>query len=173
MQDIYFISDMHFGHRNIIKYENRPFKNIKEMDASIIENWNSVVKKDDKVFVLGDISFYNKEKTAEIIYSLNGYKILILGNHDNERSLHWWKSVGFDEVINYPIIYDGFYMLSHEPMYLNENMPYMNIHGHIHNLKYESKQFFNVSVECIDYTPISFEKIKEIVVSKMKLEELK
>lgn len=173
MQDIYFISDMHFGHSNIIKYENRPFKNIKEMDASIIENWNSVVKKDDKVFVLGDVSFYDKEKTAEIIYSLNGYKILILGNHDNERSLHWWKSVGFDEVIKYPIIYDGFYMLSHEPMYLNENMPYMNIHGHIHNLKYESKQFFNVSVECIDYTPISFEKIKKTVVSKVKLEELK
>jgi len=173
MQDIYFVSDMHFGHSNIIKYENRPFKNIKEMDATIIKNWNSVVKKDDKVFVLGDVSFYDKEKTAEIIYSLNGYKILILGNHDNERSLHWWKSVGFDEVIKYPIIYDDFYILSHEPMYLNENMPYMNIHGHIHNLKYESKQFFNVSVECIDYTPISFEKIKETVVSKVKLEELK
>ncbi|WFD08988.1 phosphoesterase [Tepidibacter hydrothermalis] len=173
MQDIYFISDMHFGHSNIIKYENRPFKNIKEMDATIIKNWNSVVKKDDKVFVLGDISFYDKEKTAEIIYSLNGYKVLILGNHDNERSLHWWKSVGFDEVINYSIIYNDFYILSHEPMYLNDNMPYMNIHGHIHNLKYESKQFFNVSVECIDYTPISFEKIKEDVVSKMKLEELK
>lgn len=173
MQDIYFISDMHFGHSNIIKYENRPFKNIKEMDANIIKNWNSVVKKDDKVFVLGDVSFYNKEKTAEIIYSLNGYKVLVLGNHDNERSLHWWKSVGFDEVIKYSIIYNDFYILSHEPMYLNENMPYMNIHGHIHNLKYESKQFFNVSVECIDYTPISFEKIKDVVVSKMKLEELK
>ncbi|CAH2213703.1 metallophosphoesterase [Tepidibacter aestuarii] len=163
MQHIYFISDMHFGHGNIIKYENRPFKNIKEMDTTIINNWNSVVKKDDKVFVLGDISFYNKEKTAETIYSLNGYKVLILGNHDNERSIHWWKSVGFDEVIKYPIIYNDFYILSHEPMYLNENMPYMNIHGHIHNLKYESKQFFNVSVECIDYTPISFEKIKEII----------
>ncbi len=78
--------------------------------------------------------------------------------------MHWWKNVGFDEVIEYPIIYNGFHILSHEPMYLNENMPYMNIHGHIHNLKYESKQFFNVSVECIDYIPISFEKIKEGIV---------
>ncbi len=173
MQNIYFISDMHFGHSNIIKYENRPFKNIKEMDTTIINNWNYVVKRKDKVFVLGDVSFYNKEKTAEITCSLNGYKVLILGNHDNERSLNWWKNVGFDEVIKYPIIYNDFYILAHEPMYLNENMPYINIHGHIHNLKYESKQYFNVSVECINYTPISFNKIKEAVVSKMKLEELK
>jgi Predicted phosphoesterase or phosphohydrolase len=154
------ISDMHFGHANIMKYENRPFVSVEEMTDAIIKNWNSTVKRDDKVFVLGDVSFYDKEKTKEILDKLNGTKVLILGNHDNERSTQWWYDVGFDEVYKYPIIYNNFYILSHEPVYLNENMPYANIHGHIHHLKYDSKQFFNVSVECINYTPIKFEDIK-------------
>lgn len=54
-------------------------------------------------------------------------------------------------------------MLSHEPLYVNKNMPYCNIHGHIHSLKYDSKSFFNVSVECINYKPINFEEIKKLV----------
>jgi calcineurin-like phosphoesterase family protein len=163
--NVFMISDMHFGHSNIMKYENRPFTDVQNMDSTIIENWNKTVGKNDKVFILGDVSFYNKEKTTQIMQSLNGYKTLILGNHDMSRSLSWWKETGIEEVIKYPIIYNEFFILSHEPLYINENMPYANIHGHIHHLKYESKQFFNVSVECIDYTPIDFEKIKEIITS--------
>lgn len=166
MSKVYLISDMHFGHPNIIKYENRPFSSVEEMDAAIMNNWNTTVGKDDKVFILGDVSFYNKDKTKEIMKSLNGYKTLIIGNHDKARSLAWWKETGIQEVYRYPIIYNEFYILSHEPVYLNENMPYANIHGHIHHLKYEDKQFFNVSVECIDYTPIDFEKIKEIILGR-------
>jgi len=163
MSEVYLISDMHFGHPNIMKYENRPFTSVDEMDETIINNWNKTVKKDDKVFILGDVSFYNKEKTKEIISRLNGYKTLIIGNHDKSRSVTWWKDTGIDEIYQYPIIYNEFYVLSHEPIYLNENMPYANIHGHIHHLKYDSKQFFNVSVECIDYTPIDFERVKEAI----------
>jgi calcineurin-like phosphoesterase family protein len=62
MQNIFMISDMHFGHKNIMLYEVRPFKSVEDMDNSIIQNWNKVVGKNDKVFVLGDVSFYNKEK---------------------------------------------------------------------------------------------------------------
>ena len=54
-------------------------------------------------------------------------------------------------------------MLSHEPLYVNKNMPYCNIHGHIHSLEYDSKHYFNVSVECINYKPINFEEIKKLV----------
>jgi calcineurin-like phosphoesterase family protein len=154
---------MHFGHPNIMKYENRPFASVDEMDMVIINNWNKTVKKDDKVFVLGDVSFYNKEKTKDIISKLSGYKTLIIGNHDKSRSISWWKDTGIEEIYQYPIIYNEFFVFSHEPIYLNENMPYANVHGHIHHLKYDSKQFFNVSVECIDYTPIDFERIKEII----------
>mgnify|MGYP000043454190 CR=1 FL=1 len=166
MSKVYLISDMHFGHPNIIKYENRPFSSVEEMDAAIMNNWNTTVGKDDKVFILGDVSFYNKAKTKEIMENLNGYKTLIIGNHDKARSLTWWKETGIQEVYQYPIIYNEFYILSHEPVYLSENMPYANIHGHIHHLKYADKQFFNVSVECINYTPIHFEKIKEVILGK-------
>lgn len=163
MSKVYLISDMHFGHPNIMKYENRPFASVDEMDKTIINNWNKTVKKEDKVFILGDVSFYNKEKTKEIISQLNGYKTLIIGNHDKARSLTWWKDTGIEEISQYPILYNEFYIFSHEPVYLNENMPYANIHGHIHHLKYDSRQFFNVSVECIDYTPIDFERVKEFI----------
>lgn len=159
----YIYSDPHFGHKNIIKYENRPFVDIEEMDRILIEKWNKVVKNEDKVFILGDFSFYDKEKTKEIINQLKGYKILIMGNHDRERSLSWWSEVGIHEVYQYSIIYNEFFILSHEPVYLNENMPYANIHGHTHHLKYESKQFFNASVECIDYTPVLFEEVKKAI----------
>ncbi len=94
------------------------------------------------------------------------HKTLIIGNHDKDRSVAWWRETGFNEVYQYPIIYNDFFILSHEPVYLNENMPYANIHGHIHHLKYADRQFFNVSVECIDYTPISFEKVKESIIGK-------
>jgi len=163
MEKTFMISDMHLGHKNIMYYEDRPFTSVEEMDKAIIENWNKIVGKKDKVFILGDVSFYNKEKTAQIIKKLNGYKTLILGNHDEDHSVTWWREVGFEEVSRYPIIFEKFYILSHEPLYMSKNMPYANIHGHIHHLKYEDKQFFNVSVECIDYTPISFEQIKAII----------
>lgn len=165
----FLIADTHFGHANIIKYENRPFENVEDMDKLIIENWNKVVQKNDLVFVLGDVSLYNKDKTIQIIQELSGQKTLILGNHDKSRSPTFWRSVGFTEVYKYPIIFKNFYILSHEPIYLNSNMPYMNIHGHIHSKKVVSleedkkiQQFFNVSVENINYTPINFNFIKNL-----------
>lgn len=77
----YFISDTHFGHENIIKYCNRPFKDVTEMDRTIIENYNKDISKDDIVFFLGDIGF-NQKPIKEIIPQLKGTKILIRGNHD-------------------------------------------------------------------------------------------
>jgi calcineurin-like phosphoesterase family protein len=62
----FIISDMHFGHKNIIKYENRPFASVGEMDDLIIQKWNNSVKNDDIIFVLGDVSFYNQEKQKKL-----------------------------------------------------------------------------------------------------------
>jgi calcineurin-like phosphoesterase family protein len=164
MSKVFFISDHHFGHKHIIDFESRPFKDVDEMNEVMIEKWNTVVGKQDKVFHLGDFSFLNKEKTKAIVSRLNGYKILILGNHDRGRSRAWWLDAGFDEVSEYPIIYKDFFFLSHEPMYMNRHMPYVNVHGHIHSQKYEGINYFNVSVEHWDYMPLSFEQIRDAIV---------
>ncbi|TVY10506.1 phosphoesterase [Paenibacillus cremeus] len=158
------ISDHHFGHKQIIDYERRPFGSSEEMTETMIERWNAVVGKEDKVFHLGDFSFLNQEKTSEILSRLHGYKVLIMGNHDRGRSRKWWLEAGFQEVSEHGLIYSGFFFLTHEPMYMNKQMPYVNIHGHIHGQKYESSQYINVSVEHWDYTPVAFEQLKAMVV---------
>lgn len=154
MSKRFLISDMHFGHKEIISYENRPFQSVEEMDKTVIENWNRVVGHSDMIFILGDVSFYDKYKTHTILEQLKGRKFLILGNHDIKVDKH-----AYEFVSNYPIIIDDFYILSHEPVYLSESMPYVNIHGHLHN-KQMSGNYVNVSVEKIGYTPINFDKIK-------------
>lgn len=84
MEKTFFIADTHFGHNAIIDYENRPFSCAEEMDEAIIRNWNSVVSYEDRIFVVGDFSAYDREKTADICRRLNGRKYLIMGNHDTE-----------------------------------------------------------------------------------------
>ncbi|MEK8128069.1 phosphoesterase [Paenibacillus filicis] len=164
MPNVFVISDHHFGHKAIIDFESRPFTSVEDMTETMIEKWNAVVKPEDKVFHLGDFSFLNLEKTKAIVARLQGYKTLVLGNHDRGRSRSWWLEAGFDEVSEYPLVYGGFFFLSHEPMYMNKHMPYVNIHGHIHGQKYEGVQYVNVSVELWDYTPVSFESIKSKLV---------
>ena len=157
----WLISDTHFGHKKIILYESRPFSTIEEMDNTIIKNWNEAINKKDKVFLLGDFCFYGREKVEKLVKRLNGYKILIIGNHDYSRSNKWWSEVGFNEVYRYPIIVDEFYIMSHCPIYLNENMPYINIHGHMHSKKIDGNQHINISVEQTNYKPINFKDIKK------------
>ncbi|GAA3412712.1 phosphoesterase [Paenibacillus hodogayensis] len=164
MANVFVISDHHFGHKSIIDFESRPFGDAEEMTETMIDRWNAVVGSDDKVFHLGDFSFLNKEKTRGIVDRLHGYKTLIMGNHDRGRSRTWWLEAGFDEVSEHPIVYAGFFFLSHEPMYMNKHMPYVNIHGHIHGQKYEGSHYINVSVEHWDYTPVSFDEIRRLVV---------
>jgi calcineurin-like phosphoesterase family protein len=130
MSNTYFIADTHFGHKNIIEYENRPFQSVNEMDQTIIANWNQKVKKREKVYLLGDFAFANKARLIDAA-SMNGYKIIVLGNHDKCYSYSWWQTVGFNEVIPYPIIFNEWFILLHEPVYVNS--PYANIYGHVHS----------------------------------------
>jgi len=157
---VYIWSDFHLWHENIIKYENRPFKDVIEMNKTILENWRNTISSQDIVFNLGDVGFGNKENLS-VIKNMPGHKILILGNHDKSRSAKWWLDVGFDEVYRYPIIYEEFYILSHEPLYINDHMPYVNLHGHTHSEPPGNKYKLNMCVEHTDYKPVPFENIKK------------
>lgn len=159
----YFIADTHFNHDKIITYCDRPFLNTVEMNKKIIQNWNSVVKKDDVVYHLGDFAFDNIENIAKFRNLLNGKIFLVMGNHDR-YSVKRYYEVGFDKVYDKPIIiHDNDIILSHEPVLLTNNVPFVNIFGHVHDsviYKTVTEKSFCVSVERINYTPISFEEIK-------------
>ena len=117
------------------------------------------VSDDDRVFVDGDFfDNMNEDYMKSILNRLKGKIILILGNHDKGYE-DLYKKLGI-EIICFPIIYKEWYIISHEPKFMNESMPYFNIFAQVHNnpiYKDYSNNSFCVSVERINYTPISFE----------------
>jgi calcineurin-like phosphoesterase family protein len=170
MSDIWFIADTHFYHNNIIDYCDRPFKNVEEMNNTIITNWNNVVKENDKVFLVGDFALSNKRNIIEIGKKLHGRKTLILGNHDRENNKTYYEA-GFHYISKYPIIFQDFYIISHYPQFIQENGIYVNIFGHVHDnsmYKNVSKRSFCVSAERINYTPINFSSILNAIKKENK-----
>ena len=162
----FFIADTHFYHENIIRYCNRPFTGAKEMNDTLIRNWNSVVDQQDRVYVLGDFACHaTKQDIIEVVEQLNGRKLMVMGNHDRCYKASWWlKKSGFEEVSRFPIIVEEFLILSHEPIFMSESMPYVNVFGHVHNndlYRDISLHGFCVSVERINYTPIELSDIKD------------
>ena len=161
MPEVFIISDTHFGHNNIVKFNRsdgsplRPWDNVDEMDDALIKNWNSVVGKEDKVYHLGDATM--NSKSLNVFYNLNGTKILIKGNHDIQALKYYtphFKDIrGSHEL-------DGF-LMTHIPVHDSQKGRYRaNIHGHIHAGKMKDPWYYNVSVEAIDYTPINFNEIQ-------------
>jgi calcineurin-like phosphoesterase family protein len=134
--NIWIISDTHFNHKNILKYENRPV----DFNEVIINNWNSRVASEDIVIHLGDVIFgYDKETNLPpILNRLNGKKVLARGNHDIPRDWKWYMDKGFDFVCDY-YVYEGM-AFSHAPLtplptqaLNNHSKPIeLNIHGHFH-----------------------------------------
>ena len=159
----FFIADTHFGDSNIIRYENRPFVSVQEMDIAMLTKWNQIITNEDTVYIIGDFSAYHdEEKDRELLKQLNGKKILIIGNHDTHRTASEWRTLGFMECSQWPIVYRDFFLLSHEPLYINSNMPYANIYGHVHgNASYKdaSPQSVCVSAERTEYQPITLDEI--------------
>lgn len=169
----WMIADLHLGHAKIMEYEERPFATLEEVDRTIIKNWNNTVSKYDKVFVLGDVSFYHKERLMEIVKQLNGHKILVKGNHD-KKSNDYWLECGFKEVSKYPIVLPELnVIMSHEP--LESVGGFFNYHGHVHSKieSYEGRKPLNykcVSVENVGYTPMLLEE--RVHKTRKTLEEL-
>lgn len=175
----YFISDTHFGHFNIIRFDNRPFTTLEEMDYKLIENWNSTVNKDDTIYILGDFSWYKADKTAEILKQLKGHKRLIKGNHD--KFLHNAEcKKQFDSVVDYDeiTIDNKKVILSHYPITFFNGHYHNTIHlyGHVHNshewnfVESIKRQLLEMDIPCsmynvgamisyMGYTPRTLEEI--------------
>lgn len=133
----FYISDLHFGHANVIKFDNRPFDTVEEMDAALIENWNSVVGKGDEVYVLGDFCWSaDRKEWCGLIDKLNGSIHLIKGNHDIKKMPKETK-LKFASITDYKEISDNGrrVIMSHYPMPFyrsdyNDNI--YHLYGHVH-----------------------------------------
>lgn len=167
MPNTFFIADTHFNEEEIIRYEARPFANVCDMNEQLIARWNDTVSSEDVVFHLGDIgSDVSGEHSLEHIFArLHGHIVLVRGNHDTELD-EFYRKLGIAEVNNHPIIVDGFWMLSHEPLYVSRQMPYANVFGHVHGspmYRTVSCRSYCVSVERTGYAPISFSDVRQAV----------
>lgn len=134
---IYFTADLHFYHKNVITFTNRPFFNTDEMNKMLIQNWNKRVSSDDDVYILGDFTMKGPELATSILYGLKGKKHLIRGNHDGFVDRESFDRSLFASIQDYlEIVYSNTqFVLSHYPM-VEWNGYYRDsimLHGHQHN----------------------------------------
>lgn len=163
----YLTSDTHFRHKNIIKYCKRPFASIEEHDEALIANWNSVVRKEDQVYHLGDFGFGSTSSLLEIRKKLNGKIYLIRGNHDKSIKkeilpyFEWVKDVHFLTVQEEGETYKIF--LSHYSHRAWDRSFRGSWHcfGHSHGNLPEYELSFDVGVDCWNYYPVNLKQIKE------------
>jgi len=150
---IYFTSDTHFSHANIIKLCNRPFENVEEMNSTMIRNWNETVLPEDTVYHLGDFAF--KGHFEDILSNLNGRKFLIIGNHDSSAVINseYWEGVSYYKEI---VIETTKIVLFHYPikswngMYKNA----LHFHGHCHGNLEPYGRARDVGVDVWGFKPI-------------------
>lgn len=180
----FFTSDTHFGHKNVIAYCKRPFKDLDDMHDCLVRRWNQVVTSDDdEIYILGDFAFGGKKFIAEILSKLRGKKILVRGNHD-------WKNVpitrtdlGFEKILDgtqqlflgsTPVLIGHFPYRAAQPTDLRyeelkpENKGRWLLHGHVHCAWCLKDKMLNVGVDAWNYCPIS-EKVVTTVIRHVEL----
>jgi calcineurin-like phosphoesterase family protein len=152
MAKVFFTSDTHFNHANIIKYCGRPFASAEEMDREMIARWNSVVRPEDTVYHLGDFAMGKPSDWSAIVGRLNGArKILIIGSHD--RSPQRMLEAGFSEV-HQQLEWNG-WLLLHKPMKTQQRL----LCGHVHEKWLRLGWIINVRVDVWDFTPRTIEEL--------------
>ena len=174
---VYFTSDTHFNHANIIGFCSRPFKNVNEMNEALIANWNRVVGADDIVFHLGDFCLGGSAEWTNVLNRLNGKIYLIVGNHDmkNLRQSYYDR---FEEIVMQKHIEIG-----KQKIYLN-HCPFLcyggaykdtwQLFGHVHTSKNNTGKDasrlnmlfptqYDVGVDNNNFTPVSFDQVKTII----------
>jgi calcineurin-like phosphoesterase family protein len=164
---IYFTSDTHFGHRNIIEYCNRPFRSsdgqpdVYYMDRELIKRWNDVVTPDDTVYHLGDVIMGERGRLPQILRNLSGRKILIRGNHD--KGAEKMLEAGFDEVHSelYTTVDGKLLYLHHQPMPVTHWMGWATYHicGHVHEHWTRRGDTVNAGVDRWDFRPVTLETL--------------
>lgn len=172
MKKIFFTSDNHWYHKNILKYSNRPFADVNEMQYVMRNKWNETVGQDDKVYMLGDVGFSDGDKLATYIKSLNGEKHLILGNHDRNitKNRKTFNEKVFRSIKSYnEININGqFIVLSHYAMRVWNKSHYGSwmLFGHTHGQLSPYGKSVDVGVDSpfitgeAPYRPFSFDEIK-------------
>ena len=174
---VFFTSDTHFNHANIIGFCSRPFKNVDEMNETLITNWNRVVGADDIVFHLGDFCLGGSAEWTNVLNRLNGKIYLIVGNHDmkNLRQSYYDR---FEEIVMQKHIEIG-----KQKIYLN-HCPFLcyggaykntwQLFGHVHTSKNNTGKDasrlnmlfptqYDVGVDNNNFTPVSFDQVKAII----------
>ena len=158
MSNVFFIGDLHLGHKNVLKFEaTHGFSSLEEREGYIIGQWCSCVRKNDLVFVLGDVAFETEK--LEVMLSLPGRKILIRGNHDVFSAMRY---LTFFEDIHGIMPYRAKSIkawLSHAPIHPNELRGRVNIHGHVHYETIQDPRYVNVSACAVDYKPQSLQEV--------------
>lgn len=171
---VWFTSDLHFWHKNICVYCNRPYGSVDEMNNAIILNWNSVVQDTDTVFLLGDIGFCGIEKLRDLVSQLKGNIVLVQGNHDSDKIAKKLLEEGLvtDVVRLLDVVITGdeecpdqALTLCHFPMidWANKEKGAWMIHGHQHQLPGTpscSDRHWDVGLDKNHMIPISFEQLK-------------
>ncbi|MBR6908030.1 metallophosphoesterase family protein [bacterium] len=184
-ENIYFVSDSHFSHENIIKYCKRPFASIEEHDEELIRRWNEKVPKNGIVFHLGDVAFGNPEKVDNILRQLNGIIYLVIGNHD-WRSIvknHSWRFFDMSQQVNMKIgkrhiILNHYPMLAFSGAWRGVDATYQ-LFGHVHTSPYTDEGLdqarmkmlftsqYDVGVDNNNFTPVSWKEVDQIINNQM------
>lgn len=175
----FYIADWHYGHKNCLAFDNRPFLNVESMNEMLISNWNKVVAPGDIVYVLGDMFWCKQEEAMPVLAQLNGTKFLIKGNHDRCNDGRFIKS--FAKVTEYMEVEDEGrrVVLCHYPIpcFKNHFYGWYHLYGHVHtSFEYWLMKFvrwimryifrkpcnmFNVGamLPYMDYTPRTLDEI--------------
>ncbi len=182
-QRVFFTSDLHFGHENVIRFDNRPFQNVDEMNAELIERWNKKVKAGDLVYVLGDLIWKTAtNESSKLIKSLNGQIILIKGNHDRflhnacaKKALAGIKdyddiAVKLENGITKRCILSHYFI----PFYIGHRYNAIHLHGHSHTTEEAEEErrivqelkdkgykleVYNVGCMYWNYEPVTLDEI--------------
>ncbi len=183
----WFTADLHLGHANIIGYCARPYADVAEMDAALIDGWNDTVDEDDTVWVLGDVALGSIEHGMRAIGRLRGRKLLVPGNHDRcwrgwgRRAEEWaerYLAAGFESVRQgpvqvrvggHPALADHFpyqgdsqaqdRFVEHRPVDRGSWL----LHGHVHEQWGQRHRMINVGVDVCGYRPIAEESVAALI----------